>query len=68
MTESNGTSNLLEGICDGCSHVVENNCGCYANTSIWKRLGSCPLNQKGRSELVAKINPLKASKRARRGR
>lgn len=65
MTKSNGTSNLSE-VCNGCPKVINGNCPYYASTKIWQRQGGCPFNAPVLGEKHVKLNPLKASKRARK--
>lgn len=55
--------------CEGCSKVyLETNvCMIYADPSAIQRLG-CAFNYKATEEEVKKVNPLKASKKKKKGR
>jgi len=55
--------------CEGCEKVFENVCIAYANPALIQRQG-CALqsNKVLTAEEIKKINPLKASKRKKRGR
>lgn len=57
-------------ICEGCDKHDGIDCTAYNTVpDVYIRLGGCPVNRKNlKREAAQKINPLKASKRGRRGR
>ena len=64
---------LIVSACAGCNRITGDVCSAYLDPSVRHRTCVCPLKYTGRVEYVAtkkgrKVNPLKASKRARRGR
>jgi len=69
------TWNPLELRCDGCAFAIRaglyEKCAVYpAPEAMWSRLGGCPMaTHKSKVAILEKeVNPLKASKRAAKGR
>jgi hypothetical protein len=70
--------NLVDGICirtdtqaEVCSKAVNNVCSVYVRPDLahpLRRLGGCPFHQPLTVAQKAKVNPLKASKRAKGGK
>ena len=62
----------LTKLCDGCIKAIikENRCVAYEYPEAWYRKGGCPLKSNKVLEVKAtkKVNPLKASRRKKRGR
>lgn len=62
---------LVKLLCDGCIKAIvsENRCKSYEYPENWYRLGGCPLksNKVLEVENGKKVNPLKASRRKKRG-
>jgi hypothetical protein len=61
--------NIVE-ICTGCLKITDERCSVYASPAVWERKGGCPMKTNKVLEVKKdkKINPIKASKRAKRGR
>lgn len=63
---------LVKKLCDGCIKAIkdENKCMSYDYPEAWHRKGGCPLKSNKVLEVKngKKVNPIKASKRKRRGR
>ena len=63
---------LVKELCDGCIKAIaeENRCSAYEYPEAWYRKGGCPLKSNKVLEVKGgkKTNPLKASKRRKRGR
>ena len=63
---------LVKELCDGCikANVKEDRCVSYAFPENWDRLGGCALKSNKVLDIVKgkKVNPLKASRRKKRGR
>jgi len=62
---------LVKNLCDGCIKAIakEDRCVAYEYPENWYRLGGCPLKSNKVLEIVKgkKVNPLKASRRKKRG-
>lgn len=74
-TFTNNACNTIVSQCEGCGHVMEFNgrsyCKTYADPSMKWSFGSCNFATHVEAPKVAEqktVNPLKASKRASRGR
>jgi len=63
---------LVKELCDGCikANIKEDRCITYGYPENWHRMGGCPLKSNKALEVMVtkKVNPLKASRRKRRGR
>lgn len=62
---------LVKELCDGCIKAItkENRCKSYEYPEAWYRKGGCPLKSNKVLEVITnkKMNPLKASRRKKRG-
>lgn len=62
---------LVKEMCDGCIKAItkENRCKSYDYPENWYRIGGCPLKSNKVLEVSStkKINPLKASRRKKKG-
>lgn len=56
--------------CEGCNRIVDGVCSAYLNPSVRHRLCECPLKSNKVLEVIKdkKVNPLKASKKASKGK